>query len=1149
MFKINFRIEVTLWSKERIKDQINKTTPNDVVIQNLSFFPGKIIISCYGHISKLGKIKSIEKQLSLKSGWTVKYTIIPISGNFDTEFLDSLFNAIPRLEINSVSINQQTKNVAITFQKNPTNFLRTLQEIESKLKFTIKVNSLESENFITLLELGDMSKKDSYLDDINKEKIDIQDLKTKIKSLLPTWIKTSKITAKKDRVEIFTTNDISDIERISFLTLLLESQIGLKIEIKQSYSKESQISTLENLLKNYFKEFSIETDNTKKELEVTVSYSDFPLNDEILTKIKNEMYKKTKLVINEFKSNFEENSEQICLQLKEWIVKKHPNIEYCFVHYNKKSREFDVLLPEDNSNVEGLTLELFKEEILESYRFTYPFQVKWIEEDPVFYLKERIFIGEQKRFLQKIDYNRPKITIYYNDSDNLPFHIWEKIIFRLIRFEINIIDPDTGNSKDIFDFKKYKEELDNTKISELLLKVIPSELEINSIVFDDIQDKFVIKYDNLIKKNQVVRFLEKWATKLNISIDLQPSRNQDEIIFQIVSNLPEWLINPKLHFDHDENLLLIVQNDYEDEERLKKFVSEQSKLHLVPIVLKINLNISRIKQIIYQSLQGFIEISRLKIYPEKENIYLEGILKTDQDEELLEEELNRIEAKTKYVIESYIKRRSSSSSKQSVHDLLQSLLNTYDVVPFTQEQYKEAELIEDFDALKHGNDRIDLRDTLDCFSIDPTGTKAVDECISVQRITQQDKEDELLIGIHVSDILLFLPKDSLLDKEAKRRSFSVYLNHEKATYNLFPENLIEKMSLLEGIDRPTLSLFIRITLDSTIEEFFIKKTIIKNKKQFTYNEVNENLIEQKGEFLTDLQLLVSITSQFKSNRIIRGSINLDFMPDNIADQIVSELMIMANRLVGYHLQSLPGQKVFRNQHIQSYTYLLLQKNFQSMGYQLDILNKNPLTDINRILQEAAINGESELIMSELRNYLSNAYYSHTCTGHEALGTKWYSQWTSPLRKYMDVVVHRLLNNEYVEDLHYLCQYSSAIERLLKIKIDSSISSYYLDKIQLYINNGHELKVGILKQTSRHVILSTDLDFFLFILLNGSTINDKETDMINQFLDDLKENSPLNIQLHKVSRDKKDINLVFSPTNESRQSFISRFIKAKIIFLD
>ena len=189
-------------------------------------------------------------------------------------------------------------------------------------------------------------------------------------------------------------------------------------------------------------------------------------------------------------------------------------------------------------------------------------------------------------------------------------------------------------------------------------------------------------------------------------------------------------------------------------------------------------------------------------------------------------------------------------------------------------------------------------------------------------------------------------------------------------------------------------------------------------------------------------------------------------------------------------------------------------------------------------------------MSELRNYLSNAYYSHTCSGHEALGSKWYSQFTSPLRKYMDVVVHRLLNKEYVEDLHYLCQYSSAIERLLKIKVDSSMSSYFLDKLQYFVSGEHELTVRLLKLNSRHLILSTDQDFFLFVLLPAdSGITSVNSNILDQFLTVLKANSESKIKIFKVLKDKKDINIIFSPSNEIKSSGVSKFIKAKILFFE
>lgn len=1133
-----------MWSKERLKDQITKVTPNEVVIQNLSFFTSKVIISGYGHISRRGQLKTVEKQLSIKSQWNIKYDIIPVSGMFQKDYLNTIFLSIPRLEINSIEIDQKLKDISICFQKQPLNILKKLQELESSLNIKLSVNSIENSKLYSLDELNEQYEKMYKPSGVVNQKIDNTELKNKIRTLLPSWFKTTRINIFKDKAEILTNNDISDIERISFLNLLLESQIGLKIEIKQTYNTENQLEALSKFLKTYFNIFEI---TLLKEKEVKVEYEDFPLNEDQLQKIKAESFKKTRLEIVEIDSNFKATSEKICLQLKDWLVNNNLMLEYCFVHFNNNERRFDVFIPEPNSE-ENRTLDQLYSLIKNQYGFKYPFQVKWIEEDPVFYLKERIFTGTHKNNLKKIEYNRPVIKIYYQTPDMISFSIWEKILFRFIKFEVFIIDVVSNSSINLFEFGDNILKLDNDKIIQLLIKVMSTEsekLNVYSLIYSEEKDKFILTYDSYFFQKDLKEFSDKWSSILHIQIETVPLRSKDEIIYQILSSLPDWVINPKLYFNQEDNLLLIVQNDYEDKLQIEKFVQEQSDLNQIPINLEINLSVTRIKQIVYQSLADYIEISRLKIYPEKTNIYLEGIIKSNQDEELLEEEINRIETKTLYTIESYFKRRSVATNKQSVHDLLQELLNTYQIIPFTDEIYKEAELIESFDASKHGMDRIDLRD-LDCFSIDPTGTKAVDDCISVQRITNGDKEDELLIGIHVVDITAFVEKDSLIDKEARRRSYSVYLNHEKQTYPLFPENLIEKVSLTEGIEKPALSLFIRVSLQASIEEFFLKKTIIMNKKQFTYTKVNEILIEQQGEFLTDLQLLVSITSQFKSSRVLRGSINLDFMPDNIADQIVSELMVMANRLVGFHLQSQPGQKVFRNQHIQSYTYLLLQKNFTALGYTLDILNKNPLTDINRIIQEATINGESELIMSELRNFLSNAYYSHTCTGHEALGTKWYTQWTSPLRKYMDVVTHRILNKEYIEDLQYLCQYSSAVERLLKIKIDSVLKNYYISLLENCIAEKKELKVRLFKQTRRNIILSTDLDFFLSIInqIEANKFDHTET------LSGIFQNKELmKIRIYKAMKDKKDISVHFDFVTNNETNGSLNLIKAKIVFLE
>ena len=202
-------------------------------------------------------------------------------------------------------------------------------------------------------------------------------------------------------------------------------------------------------------------------------------------------------------------------------------------------------------------------------------------------------------------------------------------------------------------------------------------------------------------------------------------------------------------------------------------------------------------------------------------------------------------------------------------------------------------------------------------------------------------------------------------------------------------------------------------------------------------------------------------------------------------------MIIANRLVAFHLQSLPGQKIFRNQHIPSYAFQTIQKSLSPFNYKLDILNKHPLTDLNRILSESVIRGEENLVKREIKRFLTNAYYSHTSNGHEALGTKWYTHWTSPLRRYMDILVHRLLTNneKHIDDLFYQCQYASAIERLNKIRYDQKLLAF---KSNLILKVLDQPLTAILIQKNQYQALFSLVKFDILLLarinqFNGNTI--------------------------------------------------------------
>jgi hypothetical protein len=370
---------------------------------------------------------------------------------------------------------------------------------------------------------------------------------------------------------------------------------------------------------------------------------------------------------------------------------------------------------------------------------------------------------------------------------------------------------------------------------------------------------------------------------------------------------------------------------------------------------------------------------------------------------------------------------------------------------------------------------------------------------------------------------------------------------------MIPEALASKISLDEGKDRLAVSMLIETTLDGEIVDYWIKRTVVRNRKQFSFDNVNELLMEHDGKFLNDLQILVSMTYQLRHQRIERGSFNLDidFVPDDQASQIVSEIMILANRLMVFYMQNSPGQKVFRNQHIPSYAYVSLAQTLELYGYKLDLLNKNPLTELNQILSEAGIKNEQKLIFKELRRYLSNAYYSHNCYGYESLGTHFYTHFTSPLRRYIDIVVVRLaLNNEiYIDNLVGICQYQSALERFSRIKSDNYTIQQQVKKInkmkdkpllaRLYGFNRKQI-VFLLKDLNAYATIRLANNPGLILLESEDGI-EFQGEFINKGKDVL-------LQIVDTNQEKRDIFLSLGLL-EKLQIDQKHFVRAKLTFLE
>ena len=266
----------------------------------------------------------------------------------------------------------------------------------------------------------------------------------------------------------------------------------------------------------------------------------------------------------------------------------------------------------------------------------------------------------------------------------------------------------------------------------------------------------------------------------------------------------------------------------------------------------------------------------------------------------------------------------------------------------------------DVDFIK--GDRLDLREN-DIMSIDPPGCRDIDDAFDLIGIS----DTEYQLGIHIADVSNFIHPDSELDVKIKQRLSSVYSPHK--TVNMLPNIYSDDIcSLLPEKDRYAFSLLMRIDKEGNIISYNFHKTIIHSKKALTYEEAN-HMIEKK-----DLILCKTLELTKKIHTIYNFEINNS---DSSSGYIVQVLMILANKLAAETIyKSFPGKSLLRT-HI----------------------NTNMLVDGDNDLQKHLY----------LKNMNAATYeISPKNTRHDTLNLELYTHFTSPIRRYADIIVHRIL---------------------------------------------------------------------------------------------------------------------------------------------
>jgi ribonuclease R len=372
-------------------------------------------------------------------------------------------------------------------------------------------------------------------------------------------------------------------------------------------------------------------------------------------------------------------------------------------------------------------------------------------------------------------------------------------------------------------------------------------------------------------------------------------------------------------------------------------------------------------------------------------------------------------------------------------------------VSFDKKSLHEAENLSAEISEEEISKRLDFRSN-NVFTIDPVDAKDFDDALSIEKLDNGNYK----VGVHIADVSHYVKAGSSIDKEASARGNSVYFVGK--AISMLPEKLSNNLcSLVPYEDRLTFSVIFEMTNKGILLNHQIAKTIINSKHRFTYEDIQKIIESGEGEYSDEIILLNTLAKILRNKRMKEGSFEfftpeVEFrldengQPINIlkkeikeSNMLVEEFMLLANKTIAerifsrgnipfvYRVHDFPDEE-----KIQEFSRFV-----KSLGYSFNLKAGKTAIQFNNLMRKVK-GTEEEGVINELAvRSMAKAVYSTKNIGHYGLGFKNYTHFTSPIRRYADLLVHRILDKTLIsktgkhyslDNLTKICEHISATER-------------------------------------------------------------------------------------------------------------------------